>query len=77
MPPQQPTTSGSRIRVERERRGLTQIQLADEAGVSQATLSRIEVAGGGRASTLARISDALQIPVDELVGAQDRAPLGV
>jgi transcriptional regulator with XRE-family HTH domain len=66
--PQTPLASSGRlIRDERERRGLTQTELADAAGVSQATLSRIEVAGGGRAETLNKLATALDLNVSALL----------
>lgn len=66
--PQTPlASSGRMIRIERERRGMTQTQLADVAGVSQATLSRIEVAGGGRADTLMKLATALDLSVTALL----------
>lgn len=73
MPTTQVATSGRRVREQRERRGLTQQQLANAAGVAQATLSRIEVAGGGRATTLARIATALELSVADLLDQETAA----
>jgi transcriptional regulator with XRE-family HTH domain len=54
------------LRAWREHRGLTQQELADKAGVTQPTVSRIE--GGAPASlyTLGKLADALNITPTEL-----------
>jgi len=68
--PREPTSSrdlwirwGQRLYAERDRRALTQMQLAELSGVSQATISAIErgVSGG---SDLARyeLEKALRVP---------------
>jgi ribosome-binding protein aMBF1 (putative translation factor) len=51
---------GSRVRSERERHGLTQVELAERMGTTQPTVARLE-AGGVTPSldTLHRIADAL------------------
>jgi len=52
----------------RKRRGLTQVQLAAAAGLSQPRISEIE--GGGEGTTVAvmkRIADALRVTIDDLV----------
>lgn len=53
------------LRRERERRGLTQAQLADAADVRQAAISQYET---GKVeptwSALCRIADALRVPLD-------------
>ncbi len=51
---------GSRVRTERERRGLTQAELAERMGTTQPTVARLE-AGGVTPSldTLHRVADAL------------------
>ncbi len=57
-----------RLRDARERRFLTQQQLADKAGTSKANISRLE--GGDqspRMSTIVRLAEALGIDPEELV----------
>lgn len=60
-------TTGSAVRDARQDAGLTQHQLAERAGVSAATVYRVE-AGRHRPtrSTLRVIADALAVPVDAL-----------
>ena len=56
------------IRIAREWRGLTQIALAEAAGIGQGYLSDLE--GGrrkGQTEVLARIARALEVPIDMLV----------
>lgn len=58
----------SRLKVWREFRGLTQAQLAEAAGLAQATIAQIE--GGqrkGSAAVLKRVARALRIDLDDLV----------
>lgn len=56
------------IKKARERRGMTQAELARALGVTQTTIGRLEA--GGRAdprfSTVASIADALQVSLDTL-----------
>ena len=52
----------------RRKRGLTQVQLAEAAGISQAYLSQIE--GGhriGDVDTVARLAKALKVRVEDLL----------
>lgn len=60
---------GQRIATLRKARGLTQVQLAEQLGVAQQTLAHYE-AGRLRllASTLAKLADVLETPVEELIG---------
>jgi transcriptional regulator with XRE-family HTH domain len=66
---------GKRIANERERRLLTQAELAQRAGISQSTLSQIE---SGRVSphigTLRKIARALEIEPQELTYPKAQAP---
>lgn len=58
----------------RERRGRSQSELADAAGISRAYMSQIE--SGARTGTpdvLARIARALQVSLDDLVIIEERA----
>ena len=56
-------TIGSRLRWARERRVLTQRQLAEQASVQEVTVSRIENGhyGPPKASTLQRLAAALEV----------------
>jgi transcriptional regulator with XRE-family HTH domain len=59
---------GNPIRVWRERRGLTQQQLAEAAGISVPYLSQIESGKrGGSAEVLAVIARALGLALDDIV----------
>lgn len=64
-----------RVREARRRAGVNQWQLAEAAGVSNETISRIE---RGRFSpalpTLCRIAKALDVSLDHLVGLKDKPP---
>lgn len=58
---------GEQIQTLRNRRGLTQEQLAKKAGLSRAYLARLET---GRhdpsATTLAKLATALRVPISSL-----------
>jgi DNA-binding XRE family transcriptional regulator len=60
------TAFASRLKALREARGLTQVQLSEASGVSQATISRVEA---GRLEpgweTAVRLADALGVSVEE------------
>ncbi|MDQ3935358.1 MAG: helix-turn-helix domain-containing protein [Actinomycetota bacterium] len=68
MPPARTTTqttTGSRIRSEREAQGLSIEGLSFKAGVSYKTIERIEAGGSEpRRATLKVIADALGKPVE-------------
>lgn len=68
---------GQRIATLRKAHGLTQVQLAEQLGVAQQTLAHYE-AGRLRllASTLAKLADVLDVPVEDLIGASKRAKAG-
>ena len=56
------------LRVWREYRGLSQTQLAEAAGVTQAMVTMIETGRRkGQTSTLKRLADALEVDVDDLL----------
>lgn len=65
-------TIGDRIRHFRELRGLRQFELAEQARVSNATLSSVESGSrtgeGLSASILRRVARVLGVTVDEIVG---------
>lgn len=55
------------LRAARKAARLTQVQLAQEAGVSQQTISHIEQAHiGSTIDTLARCASALNVPLETL-----------
>ena len=57
-----------KLRAARERRFLTQQQLADKAGTSKANISRLESGEQkARMSTIVRLAQALDISPEELV----------
>ncbi len=59
---------GKAIRTARERRGLTQAELAHELGVPQSTIARLERGGrtDPRLSTVIAIAGALHVSLDQL-----------
>lgn len=61
------TARADRIREARVARGLSQLELADRAGVRQATISNVERGQSCRPSTLRQISLALGIPLSEVI----------
>lgn len=61
------------IKKEREKKGLTQQQLADKAGITMNYLAKIESQKMGRGFTiviLGRIADALEIDIRDLFATQ-------
>jgi transcriptional regulator with XRE-family HTH domain len=48
-------------------KGWTQRQLAEEAGVTQTTVWKIEHGGGANATTLKKLGDALGVRASELM----------
>lgn len=65
-----------RLREWRERRGLTQQELADAVGVARDSVSKWETGGrGAYPSTARKLAAALYIPVDELT-VYPKVPLG-
>lgn len=78
MPNRDPNPSltaqvGARLAARRKERGLTQIELAQKLGVTQAVLSKYE-RGEVRltAQTLIRLSENLSISIDELLGRKGK-----
>lgn len=68
-------TIGARIREIRKRRGLTQVELAQQLGIEQSLLSHYE-RGAVRihGSLVAKLASILQVTADELLGLS--APSG-
>jgi transcriptional regulator with XRE-family HTH domain len=61
-----------KLRAARERRFLTQQQLADKAGTSKANISRLESGEqNARMSTIVRLAAALELAPEELVEWDD------
>ncbi len=60
----------SGLREARERRLLTQVELAGRVGMTPATISRIETGTTeARISTVRKIAEALEVDVAELTGS--------
>jgi transcriptional regulator with XRE-family HTH domain len=57
-----------RLREWRQRRLLTQEELAEKAGVGVTTIVRIEAGQGARISTLRKLAQALDITAEQLMG---------
>jgi len=62
-------TIGEKIKHWRQKKGLTQNQLAEKAGLTIATIGRIEagIRQGTNITTLQRIAEALGISLDKLL----------
>lgn len=56
-----------RLREWRQRRLLTQEELARKAGVGTVTIARIEGGAGARISTLRKLAEALEVTPDQLI----------
>ncbi len=65
------STVGERIRVARQQKGWTQVELADAAGLSSNYVARLERGELGASLFVAmKIAEALGVTLDVLVGAQ-------
>jgi transcriptional regulator with XRE-family HTH domain len=70
-------TIGERIRTAREEAGFSQDDLAEESGVSQSTIARIELGQDPRATDLAALAKALGIDAQSLLpGSTAATPHG-
>ncbi len=66
---------GAKLRQARERRLITQPELADRSGVMVATISRIENGlQQPRIPTVRKLAKALGVEADELIDWQSEAP---
>ena len=63
-------TRGEIMRMWREKRGLSQIELAELSGIHQVTISALEKGrkSGGNLDTIELLADALGLSIDEYVG---------
>ena len=61
-----------RLREWRQRRLLTQEDLAKRAGVGVQTIIRIEGGQGARISTLRKLAEALDVTADQLLGEDEQ-----
>jgi len=64
---------GNRVRRQRARRKLTQQALAERAGVSQSTVSRIEQGYVSSIDSLSRVADALGVSIRSLIACSSRS----
>jgi transcriptional regulator with XRE-family HTH domain len=62
---------GQRLKAARDRRLLTQEELAERSGVHFTTISKIENGGTARQSTVRRLAAALGVDPSELVEGAD------
>ena len=75
----QPSVFGDRLLVAREKRGMSQADLAAKTGLSPAVISHFErgVRQFPSADTLVKLTDALQVSSDYLLGrVADMSPRG-
>lgn len=61
----------SRVRVYRERRGLSQAELGRQAGVRQGTISDIETGAKGSLGTMRKIAQALGVSIADILPRAD------
>ena len=63
-------TRGETMRMRREKRGLSQLELAELSGIHQVTISALEKGrnSGGNLDTIELLADALGLSIDEYVG---------
>lgn len=66
----------SRLRALRERRGMTQEEVAELASTSPTTIVRAEQGKDVRPPTLKRIAKALGVPTEQLLADEVTAPIG-
>lgn len=69
-------TTGMAVKAARERRGWSQVQLAERAGMNSSTLSRIESGATPNPGkeTLRQIAQALGVSIEQLAGGQLAPP---
>lgn len=67
--------TGQRVKQARLDRGLTQDELAESSGVSQAAISHLERSNGDpKIGTMRALADALGVTLDELVPSPTPTP---
>lgn len=60
---------GKHMKEARERKGMTGLVLAKRAGITNATLSKLETGrSGGNLQAIIGLADILGIPIDEYIG---------
>ena len=65
-------TPGSRIRIARLHRGMTQPQLADKLGISQPAVAQMEIdVRDMKMSTVTRIAEVLGVPPEWIAFGED------
>jgi transcriptional regulator with XRE-family HTH domain len=64
----------SNLREWRERRALTQEELAEQAGVSARSVAGYEAGAGARPGTVRKLASALDISVEDLLGKAEAPP---
>lgn len=64
--------NNNRIKFIRNRKGMTQEELANEVGVDRSLISKLETGESeGSLSTLRKIADVLEVALAELLGETD------
>ncbi len=72
-----PQDIGTRIRVARRNRGLTQDELADQVGVSRSAVAQWETGRTGQVTgNLSRIADILEVNVEFLMHGDEKRAVG-
>jgi transcriptional regulator with XRE-family HTH domain len=64
--------TASNLRLMRERRDLTQEQLAVAAGLTSKTIRNLEQGGSPRVGTLSKLAEALNCSVEDLIEPLER-----
>lgn len=65
--------SGSLVKAQRQKLGLTQVQLSEKADVPQPTLSQLEATGRGLFETFVKLAKALGVKTDDLIVKRHKA----
>lgn len=66
---------GANVRTLRKRQGLTQAQLAEQAGLEPRSVQRVEAGATGSFSTLVRVALALDVAIERLFRRPARIPV--
>lgn len=65
------TTFSKRVKEERKKKGISQERLAEDVGVSDDTIKRIESGKGVKLDIAYNIAEVLHIPIESLLPRQD------